>query len=204
MLPDWLWPESRPRRYVHGIGGFVVGGTFALFVGIMAYGYFIQGNRPGLFTFAASGTAAAVTSAFVAIPYVLGSLVARVARRPWWIVGICAAIGLVSIGFRVYVYGIVGGGQAFLNMILHAFPYSALILCGWMASLWYSVYTGEARPPSTTLMAMVTAAAVLGAGGSVAGWLLRDSGLWFKIGVPAILASLGLGLWAVWHARREE
>lgn len=204
MPPDWLWPESRPLRCIYGIGGLVVGGTFFLFASMMAYGYFIQGSRPGPFTFAATGTAATITSAFVAIPYVLGSLVARAARRPWWIAGICVAVGLVSVAFRVYVYGIVGGGQAFLNMILHAFPYSALILCGWTASLWYSTYAKEAPLPSATLRAMVTAAAVLGAGGSVAGWLLRDSVLWFQIGVPAVLASLGLGLWAIWRALREE
>jgi hypothetical protein len=184
------------------------GGTMALFLTIMAWGLFVQGNSPRLLLFPVTLGVAIVTSGVVAVPYVLGSLVARVARRPYWIVGACAVVALLGLSFRTYVHLSDGGGQAFINMILHVAPYSVLVLAGWSASLWHSVFKtggfGERQSPSMALAVAVTAAVLLGIGGSAAGYMLRDSPLWFKGGVPMVLVSLGLGLWSLRYAGQED
>lgn len=188
----------------------MVGSVFLLFVTIMAWGLLIQaeswdaGQLVGL---GFAGVVAVVTSLASALPYILGSLAARTAPRPWWIVWACVAVALASVAFRGYVYGTAGGGQAFINIILNAVPYSAVVLAGWAAGLWRSILQagdlGKDRTPSVPLAAVVTAAALLGVGGSVSGWLLRDSPLWMPIGGSMALASFGLGFWATRWARQR-
>lgn len=210
-----LWPESRPRRWIHGLGALVAGlGTFGLAVLALVWVLIVQGRPADTSLFAAQANLAlvagmaAATSVFVAIPYVLGSLVARVARRPWWIVGACAIAALLSLAFRGYLYAAEGGAQSFILMVLLAAPYSVLIAAGWAASLWQSVFQaggfGEKQAPSTALTGAVTAAALLGAGGSAGGYMLRNSTLWFKVGVPMVLVALGLGLWALRRAGTDR
>ncbi|MFB6280163.1 MAG: hypothetical protein ABEK75_11720 [Salinibacter sp.] len=183
-------------------------GTFGLFLTIMAWGLIVQGNSPEAFAVGGALAVAVVTSGFVAVPYMLGSLVARVAGRPWWIVGACAAAALFGLSFRIYLHVTDGGGQAFINMILHTAPYSTLVAIGWAASLWQSVFQaggfGEKQAPSTALTGAVTVAVLLGVGGSAVGYMLRNSTLWFKVGVPMVLVALGLGLWAVRRAGTDR
>lgn len=197
------------------MGALVAGlGTFGLALTIMVWGLFVQGNSPGasvvtsIANVALIASMAMVTSVFVAVPYVLGSLVARVARRPWWIVGSCAVAALLSLTFRVYLYMAEGGAQSFILMVLLAAPYSVLVLAGWSASLWYSVFQaggfGKSQSPPAALAVMVTAAVLFGAGGAALGYVLRDSPLWFKIGVPTVLVALGLGLWALRQVGKER
>jgi hypothetical protein len=205
-LPRRLWPDSRPRRWIHGMAAVVVGGTFAAWMAVMTYGFLIDSDLPvaeRLFALGGASIVAVVTTLITAVPYVLGSLAARNAPRPYWIVGACAAVALVSFAFRVYAYGIAGGGQAFVNMIIHAVPFSAAVLTGWSVSLWREANT-EGPSPSTGQVATVSAAAALDVGGSAAVWVLRESSLWATVGGALALASLGLGLWATRRARKED
>jgi hypothetical protein len=134
--------------------------------------------------------------------------VARVAGRPWWIVGACAAAALFGLSFRIYLHVTDGGEQAFIGMILFAVPYSVLVLAAWSASLWRSVFQaggfGGDQVPSMALTMAVTAAVLLGAGGSAVSYMLRNSTLWFKVGVPMVLVALGLVLWALRRAGKER
>lgn len=205
-LPYWFWPERAPRRWIHGIGGLVVGGTFVAWIYMMAYG-FVSGlddvRLSQLFGLGAASTVAVLTSLITILPYALGSLAVRTSQRPYWIVGACAMVGLLSLLFRIYAYGIAGGGQVFGNMTLHVVPFSALVLAGWTGGLLQSYHRAEDRSPTTLLIATVGSAAILGMGASVAIWLLRGSPLWFKVGGPLALASVGLGLWATRRARED-
>jgi hypothetical protein len=189
-------------------------GTFGLAVLALVWVLIVQGRPADTSLLAALAnltlvaSMAAVTSVFVAIPYVLGSLVARVARHPWWIVGACATAALLGLLFRGYLYAAEGGVQSFINMILHTAPYSTLVAIGWAASLWQSVFQaggfGEKQAPSMALTVAVTAAVLLGASGSAVGYMLRNSTLWFKVGVPMVLVALGSGLWALQRAGKEH
>ena len=211
QVPAWLWPESRSRQWIHGIGLTVVGGTFLFWGGLATWG--VVSPEPDVpiwirvFGFASALSIGATTALIVAVPYVLGSLAASTARRPAWIAGGCGTVALLSLSFRAWAYGVAGGEQAFVLVVLLAVPYSALVMVVWAADLWRRYWLSE-KPVLVrsftvrNLAAVVSIAALMGATGSVAGWLLRNSSLWMVAGgLPAVI-SLGGGLWAAWRARQ--
>ena len=68
-------------------------------------------------------------------------------------------------------------------VVLLAVPHSALVMVVWAADLWRRYWLSE-KPVLVrsftvrNLAAVVSIAALMGATGSVAGWLLRNSSRW--------------------------
>lgn len=207
-LPDWLWPENRGRRWIHGMAGGVAGGTLLFYVSVIFYSLLFANGETPLWSRFIFGSGVALTVGFFTtlmtlVPYMLGSLAARTARRTSLVVGACGVVLLISLSFRVYVYGIAGGGQAFFNMILHTVPFSTLVLGAWGIDVGLRLGS-EGRSPSLLLASVLGAAIVLGIGGSATIWVLRDSPLWFQVGGPISITAVGLGFWATRRARLEE
>lgn len=99
-------------------------------------------------------------------------------------------------------------------MAINPVPCTSVVLAGWLAGLLHAGAAGEtARPgaarrkrdgPSPVLVAVVGSATALGAAGSMATWLFKESPeVWMPALVLSVTGTVGLGLWAPRRARKE-